>query len=188
MRSSHSYGPQALMLAAVLAGGSAGTAVAQGRITAPLHGGSVVATPSQAFETVLAPDGILVFLHTDGLAPAMVEHAAGTAQLALPDGRTLEVELAVREPADGRPTTYFCPMHTEVVQDGPGRCEPCGGMILYAQDHLFGPADLAGVDLAGVQAMIRITGLRGAQKSATFSPAFPTPAGKAGQATKGPIR
>jgi len=147
--------------------------------TAPLHGGAVTATKAHAFETLIMPQGVRVFLYTDELAPAMVEKATGTAKLALPDGRVLEVPLKAHQPAAGEPTSYFCPMHAEVVRDAPGKCELCGGMVLFVQDHLFGAADLGDVDPAGVSALIRVSGLRGIEKEATFTPAFPTPDGKA---------
>jgi hypothetical protein len=58
-------------------------------------------------------------------------------------------------------------------------------MTLFVQDHLFGAADLGGVDPSKVSAMIRVTGLRGGDKEATFSPVFSTPDKKAGAATTG---
>jgi hypothetical protein len=165
--------------AAALASLIAVAAAAAPATTAPLHGGAVTATKAHAFETLVTPQGVRVFLYTDELAPAMVEKATGTAKLALPDGRTLEVPLKAHQPAAGEPISYFCPMHAEVVRDAPGKCELCGGMVLFVQDHLFGAADLGGVDLAGVSALIRVSGLRGVEKEATFTPAFPTPDGKA---------
>jgi len=175
--------PRSSSLLVTAAGSLALTAaaVAGPATTAPLHGGVVTATRTHVFETVLAADGVHIYLFTDEKAPAMVERATGTAHLSLPDGRTVEVALTARKPAEGAAAVYFCPMHTEVVQDHPGECNLCGGMTLFTQDDLFGPADLAGVDLAKVQAMIRITGLRGPEKDATFSPAFSTPAEKAGR-------
>ena len=164
----------AALVSLIAAAGGAATAT-----IAPLHGGAVTATKAHAFETLITPQGVRVFLYTDELAPAMAEKATGTAKLALPDGRTLEVPLKTRQPAAGEPTSYFCPMHAEVVRDAPGKCEPCGGMVLFVQDHLFGAADLGDVDLAGVSALIRVSGLRGVEKEATFTPAFPTPDGKA---------
>jgi hypothetical protein len=149
-------------------------------VTAPLHGGAVSTTKAHAFETLITPQGVRVFLYTDELAPAMVEKATGTAKLALPGGRTLEVPLKARQPAAGEPTSYFCPMHAEVVRDAPGKCELCGGMTLFVQDHLFGAVDLADVDVAAVSALIRVTGLRGGEKEATFAPAFSKPEVKAG--------
>ena len=154
-------------------------------VTAPLHGGVVSTTKAHAFETLITAQGVRVFLYTDELAPAMVEKAAGTATLALPGGRTLELPLKARQPAAGEPTSYFCPMHAEVVRDAPGKCELCGGMTLFVQDHLFGAADLAGVDPAAVSALIRVTGLRGGEKEASFAPAFSQPEEKAGPARAG---
>ncbi|HOX26904.1 MAG TPA: heavy metal-binding domain-containing protein [Candidatus Krumholzibacteria bacterium] len=180
MRESRRIHPRALLIAAACCGTAAAAAAAQTQATAPLHGGTVTTTRAHAFETVLAADGLRVFLFTGELAPAMVEKARGTAHLALPGGRSVEVALAPREPAEGEAITYFCPMHAPIVQSEPGECKICGGMVLYEQDYLFAAVDLAGVDPAAVKAMVRITGLRGAEKEATFSPAFPTPARKAG--------
>ena len=54
-------------------------------------------------------------------------------------------DVGLRAPAADGPGIYFCPMHAEVVQKTPGKCEPCGGMVLFHQDELFGAADLAEV-------------------------------------------
>lgn len=168
-----------LAAGATAAGATAAAADGAGPPPAARHGGTLTTTPAHTFETVMAADGVRVFLLTDEAAPAMVEKAAGTAVLKLPGGRSLEVALVRREPAAGESATYFCPMHAEVVQDEPGTCEPCGGMTLFEQDFLFGAADLKGLDLAGIGVMIRLSGLRGPEKEATFSPAFPTPDTKA---------
>jgi hypothetical protein len=173
------------VLSAALAVMATAVVAADTPVTAPLHGGVVTEAAGHAFETVLTRDAIRVFLYTDELAPAMVEKAAGTAKLRLSDGRVVDVALTKREPAAGEPTSYFCPMHPQVVREHPGKCELCGGMTLFVQDHLYGAVDLAGVDLARVGASIRVTGLRGAQKEATFLPAFKTPDAKAGQGTTG---
>lgn len=153
--------------------------------TAPLHGGAVSTTQARAFETVVKPDGIRVYFYTDELAPAMVEKAAGTAMLKLPGGRSVEVKLTAQKPADEKTGVFFCPMHPEVVQGQPGKCDPCQGMILFHQDHLFGAANLAGIEPEEIAATIRITGLRGREKEATFAPAFRTPDRKAGNGESG---
>lgn len=151
----------------------------------PQHGGTVTAAAAHVFESLLAPDGLHVWLYTDESAPAMVGRAGGTATLKLPDGATREVTLTVRAPQPDAPGVYFCPMHAEVVQKTPGKCEPCGGMVLFQQDELFGASDLKGLDAAQVTAQVRLTGLKGQPKEATFSPAFPRPAGKAAKGAKG---
>lgn len=153
--------------------------------TAPLYGGAVSTTQAHVFETVVSPDGIRVYLYTDELAPAMVEKATGTAMLKLPGGKSMELKLVAQKPADEKRGVFFCPMHPEVVQDQPGKCEPCRGMILYHQDALFGKADLAGVKPEELSAMIRIKGLRGREKEATFAPAFRTPERKAANEKSG---
>lgn len=154
-------------------------------VTAPLHGGTVSTTQTRAFETVVKPDGIRVYLFTDELAPAMVEKATGTAMLKLPGGKSIEVKLTAQKAADEKTGVFFCPMHPEVVQGQPGKCDPCQGMILYHQDHLFGPANLAGIKPEEIAATIRVTGLRGREKEATFAPAFRTPERKAGNGESG---
>lgn len=153
--------------------------------TAPLHGGVVARTGTDVFETLITPQGVRVFVYTDELGPANVGKAIGTARLKLPDGRTLDLSLTRREPAGEEPKSYFCPMHPQVVRREPGKCELCGGMILYVQDHLFGPADLAGIDPGGIAATIRVTGLGGGVAVATFMPAFSTPEKKVGGGTAG---
>lgn len=143
------------------------------------HGGIISVTKGHAFETVVAPHGIRVYLYTDEHAPAMVEKATGQATLSLPGDKTVTVKLGQEIPGDKEPATYFCPMHAEVVRDKPGECEPCGGMKLFKQDRLSGQVDLSKVALGEVKAMIRVTGMRGAEKEATFTPAFRTPDRKA---------
>lgn len=173
-----------LFLASVVTVVAAG-ALANIPTKAPLFGGALTKTRNHAFETVLSPQGVRVFIYTDDLAPTNVEKAGGTAKLRFPDGRVLDVALKRREPAAGEPVSYFCPMHPSVVRGEPGKCELCGGMVLYVQDHLFGAADLKGVDPAQVSAMIRVSGLGGAEKEATFAPAFSTPDKKAGTTNPG---
>jgi hypothetical protein len=149
--------------------------------SAPLHGGVVTEVEGHVFETLIDREGLHVWFHTDELAPAMVGRAGGTASLKLPDGQVREVTLTAREPAADDRGVFFCPMHPEVVQGTPGKCEPCGGMILFHQDELLGAVDLSGIDARAVTAQVRLTGLKGRHKEATFSPAFPAPDGKAGR-------
>ncbi len=175
----------ALLLPALLRPAPAAAAEPAKAPVPPLHGGVVTATDGHAFETLVAQDGLHVWLYTDESAPAMVGRAGGSATLKLPDGGARELTLAVKAPVKDAPGTYFGPMHAEVVQTTPGTCEPCGGMVLFQQDELFGAADLQGVDLAKVAAQVRLAGLKGQPKEATFSPAFPRPDGKAATAGKG---
>ncbi|MBK7045143.1 MAG: hypothetical protein IPH48_01165 [bacterium] len=160
-------------------------AAAADALIAPLHGGTVTETEAHVFEAAIARDGIHVWFHTDERAPAMIGRAGGSATLRLPDGKVQEVALSLRTPAADDPGVFFCPMHAEVVQTTPGKCEPCGGMILYHQDELFGAFDLSKVELSKVTAQVRVTGLKGRQKEATFSPVFPRPDGKAEAAAQG---
>lgn len=45
-----------------------------------------------------------------------------------------------RPPASDKPrVVYWCPMHPEVVQDAPGKCEKCGGMELQRREIPAGP-------------------------------------------------
>jgi hypothetical protein len=143
------------------------------------HGGIMSMTKGHAFETVMAPHGIRVYLYTDEHAPAMVEKATGSATLSLPGDKTVTVKLTPEVPGDKEPATYFCPMHASVVRDKPGECELCGGMKLFKQDRLYGQVDLSKVKLDEVKATIRVTGMHGAEKEATFTPAFRTPDRKA---------
>ena len=154
-------------------------------LTAPLHGGAVSESNGHVFESVLAADGLHVWFYTDENAPAMVGSAAGSASLKLADGKVREVALARRDAPAPDQGVFFCPMHAEVVRTAPGQCEPCGGMKLFHQDELFGAADLKGVDLGAVAAQVRVTGLKGKQKEASFSPAFPRPDGKAAPHAQG---
>lgn len=165
----------ALSVLSVVAGASP---AAKGKV-APLHGGVVNATKNHVFETVVSDDGLRVYLYTDEKAPAMVEKASGRLMLKMPGGKTMEVNLVREVPDTTEAGVYFCPMHAEVVQDAPGKCEPCRGMILYLQDRLWGKADLSGVKPQELSAMFRLTGLRGREKEATFTPAFRTPDRKA---------
>ena len=176
---------QFIAVALAASAGSALAAAATAAATAPLHGGVVTETDSHVFEALIARDGVHVWFHTDEKAPAMIGRAGGSATLKLPDGQVREVALVLRAPAAGAPGVFFCPMHAEVVQRAPGQCEPCGGMILFHQDELFGAVDLSGVEVGAVTAQVRLTGLKGRQKEASFSPAFPAPDGKAGQGGTG---
>jgi hypothetical protein len=144
-----------------------------------LHGGVMSMTKGHTFETVVAPHGIRVYLYTDEHAPEMVEKATGLATISLPDAKTVTVKLAAEVPGDKEPATYFCPMHAEVVRDKPGECELCGGMKLFKQDRLYGQTDLSKLKLDEVKASIRVSGMRGAEKEATFTPAFRAPGRKA---------
>lgn len=180
--------PTVTLLPAVLAAAlsaAAITAVAAEPLVAPLHGGVLVESDAHVFETLVDREGLHVWLHTDEKAPAMVGRTAGTATVKLPNGDVREVTLAPRTPAGDAGGVFFCPMHAEVVQTEPGKCAPCGGMVLFHQDELFGAIDLKGADPREVTAQVRLTGLKGRQKEASFSPAFPAPDGKAGQASAG---
>jgi hypothetical protein len=173
-----------LLAVAALAAGPA-AAQSPSPLTAPLHGGLVTETESHVFETALTRGGVHVWFFTDERAPALIASAAGTASLKMPDGQLREVALKLKAPGADGPGVYFCPMHAEVVQKTPGKCEPCGGMVMFHQDELFGATDLAGVDLAAVTAQIRLNGLKGRRNEATFSPAFPQPDVKAVPQTPG---
>ncbi len=151
----------------------------------PRHGGVMSVTKGHAFESVAAPHGIRVYLYTDEHGPAMVENAAGQATLSLPGDTTVTVKLVPETPGDKEPATYFCPMHVEVVRDKPGECELCGGMKLFKQDRLYGQVDLSKVKLDELKATIQVKGMRGAEKEATFTPAFRAPDRKAKETQSG---
>lgn len=134
-----------------------------------LHGGKLVSTPAGNFETVFAADGIRIYFYTSEKAPAMVEGQSGSVALKIAGGASEEVRLIAEAPAEKESIVYFCPMHPEVVQMTPGECEPCGGMVLYEQNRLFGKADLSKVKPGAVTAEIKIRGLQGKLKEARFS-------------------
>ncbi len=134
-----------------------------------LHGGKLITTPAGNFETVFAADGIRVYFYTSEKAPAMVEGQTGSVMLKIAGGASQEVPLSPEAPGEGEAIVYFCPMHPEVVQMTPGECDPCGGMVLYEQNRLFGRADLSQAKPGAVTAEIRIRGLQGKLKEARFS-------------------
>lgn len=37
-------------------------------------------------------------------------------------------------PADSKKILYTCPMHAEVVQDKPGKCDKCGMALVVKED------------------------------------------------------
>jgi hypothetical protein len=64
-------------------------------------------------------------------------------------------------------------------------------MKLFKQDRLYGQVDLSKVTPDGLKATIRVSGMRGTEKEATFTPAFRVPDRKAegtqsGEATPDP--
>ena len=62
-------------------------------------------------------------------------------------------------PASDKPrVVYWCPMHPEVVQDTPGKCEKCGGMELERKEIPAGPG--AGDVLAIPETAVIDTGKR----------------------------
>jgi hypothetical protein len=148
-------------------------AVGQAQTESPrpgeLHGGALVSTPAGNFETVFAADGIRIYLYTSEKTPAMVEGQTGSVVLKIAGGANEEVRLTAEAPAEKEPGVYFCPMHSQVVQMTPGQCKLCGGMTLYEQNRLFGKADLSKVKPGAVTAEIKIRGLQGKLKEASFS-------------------
>jgi hypothetical protein len=147
----------------------------------PRHGGVMTIATSHAFETVVAPDGIHVYLYTEEQAPLMVEKTTGVATITQPNGKTTKVKLVAETPGDKEtePATYFCPMHSKVVQDKPGECAPCGGMTLFKQDRLYGRIDLSKVKSEDLKLSIKVSGMWGTEQEATFTPAFRAPDRKA---------
>lgn len=136
------------------------------------HGGSVAMTKEHHFETVFAADGVRIYLYSKDQAPLELAKAAGTVTLRFKDGTKQEVALAPEMPVKGEATVYFCPMHPEVVQMEPGKCEKCGGMKLYTQNRLFAKADLSGVAPGSLQVVAALSGLGGAEPQATFVETF----------------
>jgi hypothetical protein len=143
-----------------------------------LHGGHVTMTRNHHFETLFSPDGIRIFTYTADQAPQMTEKAKGRVTLTFKDGSTKVLPLVMQRPSDREKTAYFCPMHQDVVQMEPGVCPKCGGMKLYAQDYLFGKADLSGVEPGSLKASVAIEGLAKPETEVTFTEtnAVPPPA------------
>lgn len=153
-------------------GAQSGAAASADTIKAP-HGGQLTVTKSHEFETLYAADGIRVYMYSSDLSPEMAAQGGGKLTLKLADGSIRELPLVAQKPKEGEKTLYFCPMHKDVVQTNPGVCTQCGGMKLYAQDHLYARTDLSGVAPETVQAFISIAGLKGSEPKATFTVTFP---------------
>jgi hypothetical protein len=134
-----------------------------------MHGGEVTRVDDMVFETSLTADGVRVYAYgTDGV-PVDFESAIGSATLMLADGESREVELASRTPDEDEPSLYYCPMHPDVVQREPGKCEACGGMTLFQQNLLFGAVQLPESPPDAVEAAIRVDDLPGMDDAVTFS-------------------
>lgn len=70
-----------------------------------------------------------------------------TATLRVPLADVEPFKSAPRPASDGKPrVVYECPMHPEVVQDTPGKCEECGGMELERREiPAVGPKDVLSI-------------------------------------------
>jgi hypothetical protein len=138
-----------------------------------LHGGEAAMTKAHHFETVWTPDGLRIYVYTGEQAPAMVEKATGSVTFHMKDGTSKVVPLAKQAPdTNESPAVYFCPMHPEVVQSEPGICTLCGSMKLFTQDRLFAPMDLAKAEPGTVKAVVKLSGLQGAEKETTLTASF----------------
>ena len=116
-------------------------------------GRRVVATstafPGETFEgTVVFVDPYLDRATRTASLRADLENRAGRLKPGMYLSATVRVPLSdvdpfksmPRPPSDGKAkTVYWCPMHTEVVQDTPGTCEKCGGMVLEKKEIPAGP-------------------------------------------------
>jgi hypothetical protein len=171
----HASGIPVLTLVLALAAGAAAEAPGHSHEKCELHGGAVAMTNGRHFETVFAPDGIRVYVYTGNQTPEVVGKGTGTATLSFKDGTTREIPLVAAKPDSGDAAVYFCPMHPEVVQMKPGKCDKCGGMILYTQDYLYAKADLAKVAPGSLKATIRIKGLRGLASEVVYTEPFTGP-------------
>lgn len=136
------------------------------------HGGQVTATKAYHFETVSTKTGFQVYLYNADQAPLMVEAARGTAVLKYKNGTTKELTLVSEKPGKDEPTVYFCPMHPPVVQMEPGKCDLCGGMVLYIQNRLAAKVDLTKAEPGSLEAVFTIKGLSKEEPSATFTQAY----------------
>jgi hypothetical protein len=139
------------------------------------HNGIVTKAQAYLFETVLAPDGILVYLFDLNMAPLMMQRLKATATVTRAGSVVPGIPLELDSPKEGEKILYFCPMHPPVAQMEPGKCEPCGGMDLIPQDRLRGKIELPA---GAVTAAITIQGLKGSKTDAVFTVVRPAPTAK----------
>ncbi len=139
---------------------------------AELHRGQVTMTEKHHFETVFTVDGIRVYGYTGQQGPQRFGKATGTATLKFKDGTQKVVALAGMEPDGKEKTAYFCPMHPEATQFEPGVCQKCGGMKLMVQNSLFGRVDLLQVKPGDLKVTVKLDGLDGDERTATFTETF----------------
>ncbi len=141
------------------------------------HDGVVTKMKAHAFETVLSPDGVSVYLYDPEMAPMMMQRVKAVASVIIKGAPPTEIPLALDFPKDGERILYFCPMHPAVAQMKPGKCEACGGMELIPQDRIRGALDLSRA-AGAVTAAVTIHGLKGSESDVAFTIVWPVPAKK----------
>lgn len=141
------------------------------------HDGILAKTRAHAFETVFSSSGVFVYLYDLQMAPMLMQRVKAAAIVTVKGAPGVEVPLSLDTPKEGEKTLFFCPMHSEVAQMKPGRCEACGGMELIPQDRLFGKIDLS-KSLGDVTATVTLKGFKGPESDVTFTVVWPAPAKK----------
>ncbi len=141
------------------------------------HDGIITKTKAHAFETVFSSSGVSVYLYDPQMAPMLMQRVKALAIVMARGSRGVEVPLALDSPKEAERTLFFCPMHAEVAQMKPGRCEACGGMELIPQDRVFGKIDLSKFS-GDVTAAFTLKGFKGSESDVAFTVVWPAPAKK----------
>jgi hypothetical protein len=165
-----------LALPGVVRSGEGSTPTVPPPSTGP-HDGILTKTKAHAFETVFSSSGVSVYLYDLQMAPMLMQRVKAAAIVTVKGATGVEVPLSLDSPKEGEKTLFFCPMHAEVAQTKPGRCEACGGMELIPQDRVFGKLDLS-KSLADVTATVTLKGFKGSESDVTFTVVWPAPAKK----------
>ncbi len=125
-------------------------------------------TEAHHFETVFAPDGIRIYMYSEGQNPLPMDKVSGTVTLKDKAGAAREVKLVANTPKKGEPVVYYCTMYDSTPQMTPGKCPVCG-MNLVPQGGLFAAADLSKATPGSIKAVVQLTGLDGDEKKVTFT-------------------
>jgi len=182
MKSPYRFRSLALAVLLAASAGSAGSAgdppkTSQGPQFGP-HDGVVAKTKHHCFETVFAPGDVSVYMFDAEMAPLLMQRVKTVCTLTLQGSSPKEVPLTLATPGKDEKTLFFCPMHPNVAQTMPGKCEACGGMELIPQDCLRGPIDLTKSSPGNVKATITIKGMKGEESEATYTVAWAAPSKK----------
>ncbi len=141
------------------------------------HDGILTKTKAHAFETVFSSSGVSVYLYDPQMAPMLMQRVKAAAIVTVKGSPGVEVPLSLDSPKEGEKILFFCPMHAEVAQTKPGRCEACGGMELIPQDRVFGKIDLS-KSLGDATATVTIKGFKGSESDVVFTVVWPPSAKK----------